>query len=58
MSKNSLDLQYMKESVKVKTGVKAGAARPIPLYGIIGIFPAYGIIYPLYGIEPVDIEVA
>ncbi len=44
MSKKSLDLDYMKDTMKVKSGIKAGA---MLLYGIWW-FPilAYGIITP------------
>ncbi len=40
MSKKSLDLDYMKENMKLRTGVKAGAI----LYGIS--IPMYGIPWP------------
>lgn len=47
--KKSLDLEYMKKALNVKTGVRAGKPepppRPIPLYHV----PLYAV--PLYAID-------
>lgn len=43
--KKSLDLEYMKKALKVKTGVSAGKADP-PI-----IKPLYGVPIALYSVE-------
>jgi len=58
MKREFLDPEYIRsaveeETLRVKTGIRAGISEPPPPWPLYGI-PTYGI--PLYGIEPSPVD--